>query len=192
MDGYYYGILDVYYAMMKTDDSAAAAPTYDVPKVLGKSIEVTVTPNYREGSLYASNAKVRDVKKIDSYSVKVNADKIAADVQSEVLGRTTDANGVQMIKGTNEPPKIAIGFALTLDNGEKELWWMYKGQLSEPSLTGKTDSDKLEYQTPSLEGNFVRRIYDDALAAVAETGVEGVKVTAESWFKTVYNGLVTA
>ena len=192
MEGYYYGVLDVYYALMKTDDTAAAAPTYDAPKVLGKSIEVTITPAYREGSLYASNAKVRDVKKIDSYGVKINADKIAADVQSEVLGRTTDANGVQMIKGTNEPPKIAIGFALTLDNGEKELWWMYKGQLSEPSVTGKTDSDKMEYQTPSLEGNFVRRIYDDALAAVAETGVEGVKVTAESWFKAVYDGTTAA
>ena len=72
MEGYYYGILDVYYAIMKTEDTATAAPTYEAPAVLAKSIEVTITPAYREGKLYASNATVRDKKKIDSYGVKLN------------------------------------------------------------------------------------------------------------------------
>lgn len=48
MEGYYYGILDVYYAIMKTEDTAAAAPTYEDPEVLAKSIEVTITPAYRD------------------------------------------------------------------------------------------------------------------------------------------------
>ena len=30
MEGYYYGILDVYYAIMKTEDTATAAPTVDL------------------------------------------------------------------------------------------------------------------------------------------------------------------
>ena len=81
MEGYYYGILDVYYAIMKTEDTATAAPTYEVPAVLAKSIEVTITPAYREGKLYASNATVRDKKKIDSYGVKLNVDKIPARMQ---------------------------------------------------------------------------------------------------------------
>ena len=141
MEGYYYGILDVYYAIMKTEDTATAAPTYEVPAVLAKSIEVTITPK----------------------------------------------NGVQIIKGGNEPARLAIGFALTLDNGEKELWWLYKGQFAEPSVIGKTDADKFEYQTPNIEGTFIRRIYDDALAAVVETGVTGVGASvATSWFTAVY------
>lgn len=187
MEGYYYGILDVYYAIMKTEDTATAAPTYEVPAVLAKSIEVTITPAYREGKLYASNATVRDKKKIDSYGVKLNVDKIPAAVLNAILGRIKDKNGVQIIKGGNEPAKLAIAFALTLDNGAKELWWLYKGQFAEPSVTGKTDADKIEYQTPTIEGTFIRRVYDDALAAVVETGVTGVGATVETeWFTEVY------
>ena len=186
MEGYYYGILDVYYAIMKTEDTATAAPTYEVPAVLAKSIEVTITPAYREGKLYASNATVRDKKKIDSYGVKLNVDKIPAAVLNVILGRIKDKNGVQIIKGGNEPAKLAIAFALTLDNGEKELWWLYKGQFAEPSVTGKTDADKIDYQTPTIEGTFIRRVYDDALAAVVETGVTGVGATVETgWFTEV-------
>lgn len=187
MEGYYYGILDVYYAIMKTEDTATAAPTYEVPAVLAKSIEVTITPAYREGKLYASNATVRDKKKIDSYGVKLNVDKIPAAVLNAILGRIKDKNGVQIIKGGNEPAKLAIAFALTLDNGAKELWWLYKGQFAEPSVTGKTDADKINYQTPTIEGTFIRRVYDDALAAVVETGVTGVGATVETgWFTEVY------
>ena len=80
MEGYYYGILDVYYAIMKTEDTATAAPPYDDPAVLAKSIAVPITPAYRAGKLYASNATVRDKKKIDSYGVKLNVDKIPAAV----------------------------------------------------------------------------------------------------------------
>lgn len=187
MEGYYYGILDVYYAIMKTEDTATAAPTYEDPAVLAKSIEVTITPAYREGKLYASNATVRDKKKIDSYGVKLNVDKIPAAVLNAILGRIKDKNGVQIIKGGNEPAKLAIAFALTLDNGAKELWWLYKGQFAEPSVTGKTDADKIDYQTPTIEGTFIRRVYDDALAAVVETGVTGVGATVETgWFTEVY------
>lgn len=187
MEGYYYGILDVYYAIMKTEDTAIAAPAYEAPAVLAKSIEVTITPAYREGKLYASNATVRDKKKIDSYGVKLNVDKIPAAVLNAILGRIKDKNGVQIIKGGNEPAKLAIAFALTLDNGAKELWWLYKGQFAEPSVTGKTDADKIDYQTPTIEGTFIRRVYDDALAAVVETGVTGVGATVETeWFTEVY------
>ena len=62
-----------------------------------------------------------------------------------------------------------------------------QGQFAEPSVTGKTDADKIDYQTPTIEGTFIRRVYDDALAAVVETGVTGVGATVETgWFTEVY------
>ena len=66
MEGYFYGILDIYYAPMTTEETSTTAPTYDTPKVLAKSIEVTVTPAYREGKMHASNATVRNVKRVDT------------------------------------------------------------------------------------------------------------------------------
>ena len=43
--GIFTGVLDVYVARYATEDTTAAAPTYDPPKVLGASIEVTITPD---------------------------------------------------------------------------------------------------------------------------------------------------
>lgn len=39
----------------------------------------------------------------------------------------------------------------------------------------------------TAQGTFIRRVYDDALAAVVETGVTGVGATVETkWFTEVY------
>ena len=187
MEGYFTGILDLYYALMTTEDTSAAAPVYEEPRVLAKSIEVTITPTYREGKLHASNATVRNQKRIDTYTVSLHVDKVPYDVTSEILGRSVDGNGVQIIKGGNTPPNLALGFACTLDDGSKELWWLYKGTFSEISKSASTEADAIEYQTPTIEGTFVRRMNDDALAATVETSAEGIGADVEtSWFTTVY------
>lgn len=187
MEGYFTGILDLYYALMTTEDTSAAAPVYEEPRVLAKSIEVTITPTYREGKLHASNATVRNQKRIDTYTVSLHVDKVPYNVTSEILGRSVDGNGVQIIKGGNTPPNLALGFACTLDDGSKELWWLYKGTFSEITKSASTEADAIEYQTPTIEGTFVRRMNDDALAATVETSAEGIGADVEtSWFTTVY------
>ncbi|MEG0743024.1 MAG: hypothetical protein RR521_12395, partial [Clostridia bacterium] len=118
---------------------------------------------------------------------KFNGDKIPYAVLKDILGRVEDANGVQAIKGSNQPPKLAVGFACTLDDGTKELWWIFKGEFAEISKTAKTDGEKIEYQTQTIEGVFVRRMNDDALAAVVDTANSAVPVSVESnWFSAVY------
>jgi phi13 family phage major tail protein len=185
--GYYYGVLDVYYAKMSQEDTIDTAAKYSAPKVLGKSIEVTITPAYSEGKMYASNVVVRNRKKVETYGVKLNVDKVPYDIQKDILGRETDTAGVQLIKGTNVTPKVAIGFACTLDDGSTELWWLYKGEFAEPTKTAKTDGEKIEYQTPTIEGVFVRRMNDNALAAVADTSNAALGTNvATNWFKNVY------
>ncbi len=187
MEGYFDGVLDVYYAVMKQDDTSGAAPVYDTPHVLAKSIEITITPSYREGKMYASNATVRSAKRIDTYGVSMHVDKIPAAVLNEILGRTVDEKGVQLIRGSDIPPHVAIGFACTLDDGSRELWWLYKGTFSEITKTAKTASESIEYQTPTIEGTFVRRMDNDLLAAVVDTSVEGVDETVTGgWFSSVY------
>lgn len=187
MEGYFTGILDVYYAKMTTEETSTTPPVYGDPEVLAKSIEVTITPAYREGKLHASNATVRNQKRIDTYGVSLHVDKIPAAVQMDLLGRAVDKNGVQIIKGGDIPPNVAIGFACTLDDGSKELWWIYKGTFSEPTKSGKTEADSLEYQTPTIEGTFVRRMNDNALAATVDTATKDIGANVEKdWFAKVY------
>lgn len=186
-EGYYYGILDIYFALMATEDSAAKCPTYGDYEVMGKTIEATITPNYKEGKVSASNHTTRSEKRVDTYTVSLNLDKIPYKVREKLLGRYRDSNGVQIIKGSQRAPQVAIAFALTLDDGSLELWTLYKGVFSEIAQTGHTDSDTMTYQHPTVEATFVRREYDDNLAAIAATSDEGVTATVrENWFKTVY------
>ena len=186
-EGYFYGVLDIYYALMKTPDGPKVKPTYDPYEVLGKTIEVTITPNYKEGKVFASNVATRNEKRVDSYTVSINLDKVPYAVREKILGRMKDSNGVQIIKGNQIAPYVAIAFALTLDDGSKELWTLYKGKFSEMSQTGHTDSDSMTYQHPTIEATFIRRECDDALAAIAATADENVMETVEAgWFEQVY------
>lgn len=188
MEGYYYGVLDVYYALMTNDESATVKPQYGVYKSMGKTVEITVTPNYKEGKFHASNVATRSERRVDSYTVSINIDKIPYDVRKELLGRTEDTNGVQIIKGAQKAPNVAIAFALTLDDDSRELWTLYKGKFSEHSQTGHTDSDTMTYQQHTIEATFVRREYDDALAAIVATADASVSQTVvNDWFQTVYD-----
>ena len=90
MEGYYTGVLDIYYALITKPETATTKPVYAAPAVMGKTIEVTITPNYKEGSVYASNVATRNEKRVDSYTVSVNVDKLPYAVRKALLGRTQD------------------------------------------------------------------------------------------------------
>lgn len=193
MQGVYTGMLDVYAAKILSDDKANAKPTYGAPVCVGAGIEVTITPSYREGKLDASNVVARRQKTIASYGVTMHTDVIDPAMQAYLTGRTTDANGVQVIDGQQESGGVAIAFVRTKDNGKKEYWWLLKGQFSEATVTAKTSTDSVEYQTPSLEGTFDRRICDGRLATVADEDDARIPGTVfKNWLSAVYDGDGTA
>ena len=191
--GYFTGILDMYVAKMLTPDTSAAAPTYDTPRLLGMSIEVTITPQFKEGALHASNKVVRSKKVIDRYDLSFNADVITPDVAAYIYDRKSDAKGVQILDGDNNPPECAIGFARTKDNGEKEYWWLYRTKFSEPTVSGKTEADAIEYQTPTIEARCDRRIYDNKLGMVADSEDANLDSSVlATWFSAVYEAAAAA
>ena len=190
--GIFTGILDVLVAKMMTPDTATGVPAYDTPKVLGEGIEVTITPQYAEGELNASNAVIRRAKKVQKYNIKANVATVAPEVKNYVLNRRKDANGVEILGGeSTEPVNVAIGLARTKDNGAKELWWLYKAQFSEPEVSGKTEaSGSIEYQTPTLEAVADRRICDKRLGMVVDTDDATIpKSVIEGWFSAVYEAV---
>lgn len=186
--GIYTGFLDVYVAKMTTEDTAAKKPDYDTPKVLGEGIEVTITPTYTEGELNASNRVIRRQKKVAKYSLKLNVATLPHELRNYVLGRQADDNGVELLDGGAQMPKVAIGLGRTKDNGAKELWWLYACQFAEPEVTAKTEQEgQVEYQTPNLEATADRRIFDGLLGVVADSDDENLtESVVTGWFGAVY------
>lgn len=183
--GYYEGVTDVYYALMTTMDGPATAPVYGTPAVAGKTIEIQVTPNYKEGKVYASNVATRRENRVDSYTVSLNLDQIIPSVRKILLGREEGADGVQLIKGNKSGPWVAILFAVTLDDDTKEYWVMYKGRFQEPNSTHHTKNDGDSYQHPTIQATFVRLENNDALAAVASEA-DGSSAATSAWYGSVY------
>jgi phi13 family phage major tail protein len=187
MEGYFTGVLDLYWAEMTTEDTATTAPVYGTPAVLGRTIEVTITPVTKEGKVYASNVATRNEDRIVGYDVSINPDAIDAETLAAIVGRTTES-GVQMVKSGQTAPWVAIGFAATRDDDTKEYWWLYKGKFAELTKTAQTDSDSMNYKHPTLEGHFVQRADNMAIAAVADSTVTEAATAIASWFTAVYDG----
>ena len=184
--GYFEGVTDVYYALMTAEDGPSTAPTYGTPAVAGKTIDIQITPNYKEGKVYASNVATRREQRVESYNVALNLDQIIPSVRSVILGRTAGSDGVEIINGGSKGPWLAILFAVTLDDDSQEYWVMYKGRFSEPTNTHHTKNDGDSYQHPTINGTFVRLENNDALAAVASDHVTASATAIASWFTTVY------
>jgi len=127
---------------------------------------------------------------VDGYDVKIKADQVLPAVRRILLGRKVDANGVEMSTGDDNAPEVAIGFALTLDDGSKELWWLVRGKFSESDTSAKTQEDKYEYQHPTYSGRFDRRVCDNLLYYCVNTAElsEDKASVATGWFEAVYTG----
>lgn len=185
--GYYDGVLDLYYALISTPDSAAAKPTYGTPAVMSKTVNVTITPRYREASKYASNSRVRNMHLLDGYDVTVAADQVPAAVRRAILGRSVDSKGVEKLDGSADQPYCALGFALTKDNGYKTLFWLYKGKWNEIEVSGDTQTDAVEYKDVALTGSFDRRIFDNLVGMTVDTDdPDADAAVIAGWFSSVY------
>lgn len=153
--GYYEGVTDVWYALTNGQNTEQALPSYSTPKVAGKSVEISVTPNFREAKVYASDYTTRREQRVESYTVSLNLDQLIPSVRQELLGRTAGADGVELVTGKNLGPWVALLFAATLDDGSKEYWRLFYGRFSEPGATHHTRNDGESYQHPVIQGIFL-------------------------------------
>jgi len=188
MDAVFTGVLDLYYAKMTTPDAANTAPVYGTPAVLGKGISVTITPQFAEGKLDASNRRIKWRKKITGYEIAMNADNLAPDVAKDILGRKIDAtNKFQRINVDTVAPNIALGFCATYDDGTKEYWWIYHCNCEEITKEMATESsDGIEYQTPTINAVCVPRLDTGDLAAVADSNDSNIASSVlTGWFSAV-------
>ena len=187
MEGVFTGMLDVYYAKMTTKDTGTSAPAYSTPAVLGKGIEVTITPQIAEGSLDASNRRIKWKRKITGYEISMNTDNIDPAAMADVTGRQSSTAGVQFVSADDIAPDVALGFCATYDDGTKEYWWVYKCNCEEVTRTMHTEeSDNIEFQTPTLTAVARPRLDNGRLAAIADSNTVETTAILTGWFSNVF------
>lgn len=178
------GLKGLHYALLIKDDVTGVS--YGVPKPLINAIEAKVTPSVTTGTLYADDGAAAVATNIGETAVELNVGDIPYEISAELLGQKMNTDGVLKDNASDQAPYVALGYIRTT-TGKDRFTWLLKGKFSIPEENSKTKGDKVEFQTSTIKGTFVKRVFDgdwryqiDSSTAIADPAV----VTA--WFEEVY------
>ena len=99
-----------------------------------------------------------------------------------LLGQKQDDDKVVYGADTDEPPYFAIGFRAKKAGGTYKYIWLYKVKFAIPSENYTTKGDSIEFTTPEIVGQFIKR--SDGLWK-AEHVAEPTNSVATAWFTSV-------
>ena len=191
--GLYDGIGDIYVAKMTNKGTQDAAPTYEDPILACEGVQISLQPQYAEGSQSASNRVIRKSKRLTSISVTVQYPRMLPKVMAYIHGRSLDASGGEVV-GDNVSPEFALGVKATRDDGTVVMRWLLMCTLSEGNLDHATREDgTIAYQIPTLEGSCLPLAYEYAEGDVlvhpiqykADTADEDCDWTEDNFFQAV-------
>lgn len=134
------------------------AKTYTDAFYCGKAMQIDVSPQYAEGSLYGDNTKAEYDKEFKYADVTLQTTTLPIKAHNLMFGHTvTETEGKQAVKfkDSDDAPYVGLGFIVTekVDGKRKYVAsWLYKVKFAEGSETYKTKGDNIEYQTPNISG----------------------------------------
>jgi len=108
-------------------------------------------------------------------------DLMPADLAA-ILGQTQDDDNVVYAGEADDPPYMAIGFRAKKANGMYKYIWLYKVKFAIPSESYTTKGDGIEFATPEITGQFIKRPDGNWKAEHVALPTEAA---AASWFTAV-------
>lgn len=180
------GLKNVHYALLTKDDKTGT--TYGTPKPLAPAITANVSPTVNSATLNADDGPLVTANSLGEIAVEIGVSDIPFEVRAELLGKTINADGVLLDSADDQAPEVALGYERTLNDGTSRFIWLLKGKFRDPADEAQTKQNEVAFQTPTLAGTFLKRIFDNRWRAVVESGRAGTSQTViENWFKAVYD-----
>lgn len=175
------GLKDLYMAKITTTGDKV---TFSTPERLAKAIKAELEVEVAEGVLYADDAVDVIVKEFVKGGIKLNVNDLEPEKYAMILGQTLDDDKVVFAGENDEPPYIALGFRSKKGTGGKYRYvWLYMVKFKIPNESYETKGDGINFVTPELEGEFIKREVDGMWKA-DYTGLPTDAVAA-SWFTKV-------
>jgi len=159
MDGVVIGLKELHYALLTTDTEATIL--YATPVKIAGAIQANINPNAANETLFADDGPMETASSLGQIELELIAADIPLDIQAALLGHTISAKGVLRRSAGDIPPWVAIGFQTLKSNGKYRFVWLLKGKFTQPERKHETRGDKVNFQTPTIKGNFVKRDHDD-------------------------------
>ena len=187
------GLTKLHYAILTTDrapktdsPSDPGELVYEDPVRLPGAITANFSPNASNDTLFADDGPYDTASTLGAMSLELNVADIPPRHRAVLLGCTYDENTGMVKDSANDiPPYLAVGCAVKKSNGSDRLIWYLKGKFAAPDDNNQTKSDSINWNTPTITGNFLKRDYDDQWRYSVDTDDEaytGDKVDFTEWF----------
>ncbi|MED4726991.1 phage tail protein [Aneurinibacillus migulanus] len=179
------GLNDLHYAKLTKDD--ATGVTYGAPIRIVGAITANISPSTNTETLYADDGPSEVATALGEISVELNVKDLPLEVQADLLGHTLNDQGVLTKNADDQAPYVAIGFRSQKSNGKSIFVWLLKGKFQPSEEEYQTKEDSPTFQTPTIEGSFVKREADGHWQFVGDEDATGfTKAIADAWFTKVY------
>lgn len=161
-------------------DSLTVPTLFDI----GKLIEVTVKPNYKEATLYADDEVAEKYRDFDYADITLGVDEIDSSAMTAMYGLTLtqlkDYTGVSQIveNGSTDPNYGTYGYIYGTQKGGVKTFVvvvLHRAQFEVPEDKVTTKGETVTFSTPSITG----KAYKDANGEW-RTRCFGIKTVAQA------------
>ncbi|MDE5853024.1 MAG: phage tail protein [Oscillospiraceae bacterium] len=184
------GLDKLYYAVITEDKDGNE--TYAAPVKLAKAINVELSIELAEGTLYADNSAAEVIKEFKNATLKLGIDDIGIKAAEVLTGAKIDDNKVLISTSDDEAKAVAIAFRAKKSNGKFRYFWLYRVKFGIPENNLTTKGDNIEFATPTIEGTVTRRNKEDSKGNhpwKAEVNEDDEGVPSDiigNWYREVY------
>lgn len=134
--------------------------TYGTPEKLAEAMQVDLSVTTAEGTLYADDAVSESVKEFVKGSLKLGIKDLETAMIAKLLGQQVDKDKVIYGGADDEPPYVAIGFRAKKKGLNYRYIWLYKVKFKIPDESFQTKGESIQFNTPTIEGEFFKRDSD--------------------------------
>ncbi|WP_302950077.1 major tail protein, partial [uncultured Selenomonas sp.] len=152
--GQFINIQKLHIAKMLTD-AAGGAATYEAPIPLGKLLrKVDIKPQTNQVELFADGQSVDTASNTASYDLTFDTAALPLEYTAYLLGHSIE-NGVMKAGKDDVAPYFAVIFQSDKRNGKKRYTKFYKVQFTEPSESGNSKQESIQFDTPTLTAKAI-------------------------------------
>lgn len=178
------GLDNFHYALLNSDTTASVS--YQTPVALKGALTVSYNPNSEVSTLFADDGPYDTAETIGEVELDVGIADISQEDYAALMGHTI-TGGVMNELATDQPVDVAFGFRAKRSNGGYSYFWFLKGKFSKPSMDHETKGDTISWQTPTMMGKFVARVYDGRYRSLTRDDADDYTAAiGTAWFTTVY------
>ncbi|AYQ15212.1 major tail protein [Bacillus paralicheniformis] len=162
------------------DENEKAPSVQSMPGAIEAKLDVAseLASLYADDGLYAvKSSGVGETK------LELNLADLTTEVKRKLLGVTVE-DGIELYHKDMEPPYVCITWRQKHHEKGYVYYALLKGKFGIPSAEGKTKEDKVDFQTDSIEGQFLPRKKDGLVFLVGYDQNEGFSL--EKFYKRAY------